>query len=106
ADTGERIWETHKATVGKSLRWGNAFLVEHEDRFILFNELGDLIIAKLSPKGYEEISRANILEPTNRLATPAGRRVIWSHPAFANRCVFARNDRELVCVSLDANGQD
>jgi hypothetical protein len=26
--------------------------------------------------------------------------VVWSHPAFADRCVFARNDAELVCVSL------
>ncbi len=102
ADTGQRVWATHKATTGKSVRWGNAFLVEHEGRFILFNEQGDLILARLSPKGYEEISRANILEPTNRLAGPAGRRVIWSHPAFANRCVFARSDREIVCVSLAA----
>jgi hypothetical protein len=28
--------------------------------------------------------------------------VVWSHPAFANRCVFARNDKEMVCVSLAA----
>ena len=101
-ETGERLWETYRATVGKSLRWGNAFLVEQGDRFILFNELGDLIIAKLTPKGYDEISRANILAPTNRMAAPPGRLVIWSHPAFANRSVYARNDRELVCVSLAA----
>jgi outer membrane protein assembly factor BamB len=104
-DTGKRLWETHRATVGKSLRWGNAFLVEQGDRFVLFNELGDLIIARLTPKGYDELSRANILTPTNTLAGPPGRRVIWSHPAFANRCVFARNDREIVCVSMDADSQ-
>jgi outer membrane protein assembly factor BamB len=98
--TGKRIWETYQATTGKSLRWGNAFLVEQGDRFILFNELGDLIIAKLSPKGYQEIDRANILVPTNAMAPPAGRRVIWSHPAFANRCVYARNDKEIICVSM------
>jgi hypothetical protein len=28
--------------------------------------------------------------------------VIWSHPAYANRSVYARNDRELVCVSMAA----
>ena len=95
--TGERIWATHQATGGKSVRWGCAFLVAQGDRFILFNELGDLILAHLTPKGYEEISRANILEPTN---TMAGRPVVWSHPAFANRCVYARNDKEIVCVSL------
>ena len=92
--TGKRIWATHKATTGKSTRWGNAFLIEQGDRFILFNEQGDLIIAKLTPKGYDEISRANILAPTT------GRPVVWSHPAFANRCVYVRNDKEIVCVSM------
>jgi WD40 repeat protein len=29
----------------------------------------------------------------------------WAHPAFANKCVFARNDRELVCASLAAGGE-
>jgi outer membrane protein assembly factor BamB len=98
--TGKRVWETYKATTGKSVRWGNAFLIEQGDRFILFNENGDLIIAKLTPKGYTEIDRANILTPTNTMARPVGRRVIWSHPAFANRCVYARNDKEIICVSM------
>jgi len=97
---GERIWDTHKPVTGESTRWGNAFMVQQADRVILFNEGGHLIIAKLSPKGYTEIDRASILAPTNTMAPPGGRRVIWSHPAFANRCVFARNDREIVCVSM------
>jgi hypothetical protein len=25
--------------------------------------------------------------------------VVWSHPAFADGCIFVRNDCELVCVS-------
>lgn len=103
ADTGERVWSTHAATTGKSVRWGNAYLVAQGDRFILFNEKGDLIIAKLSPKGYEEISRAHILEPTNTMARPpADRRVNWSHPAYANRSAYIRNDKELVCISMAA----
>lgn len=100
AKTGERKWSTVAATTGKELRWGNAFLVPQGDRFFLFNELGDLIIARLTPEKYDEIDRANILEPTNTLAPPPGRRVLWSHPAFANRCIYARNDRVIVCVSL------
>ena len=36
-------------------RWSNAFIIPHGDRYFLFNEQGDLIIAKLTPKGYEEI---------------------------------------------------
>lgn len=98
-ETGERIWETLKATTAneKETRWANAFLVKHEDRFFLANELGDLIIAKLTPEGYREISRAHLLDPTNE---DPGRPVVWSHPAFANRSVYARNDKEIICVSL------
>jgi outer membrane protein assembly factor BamB len=99
ADTGERVWETFEPVVKKSERWGTAFIVKHEDRFFLFNELGNLIIAKLSPAGYEEISRAHLLDPDN---TDARRNVVWSHPAFAHRSIFARNDREMVCYSLAA----
>ena len=29
-----------------------------------FNEAGDLIISRLSPEGFEEISRARLIEPT------------------------------------------
>jgi outer membrane protein assembly factor BamB len=97
ADTGEQLWETLDATGGKADRWANAFIIKNGDRFFLPNEKGDLIIAKLSPKGYEEISRAHLLEPTG---IANGRPVVWSHPAFANKCIYARNDKEIVCVSL------
>ncbi len=98
--TGQRIWSTYQPITGKSTRWGNVFIVPQDDRVFLFNELGDLIIAKLSPKGYQEISRAHVIDPTTPIIPPPGRRVVWSHPAFADRCMFARSDREIVCVSL------
>ena len=100
ADTGERIWETLQATTsGEPVRWANAFLVKNSDRFFLFNEKGDLIIARLAPKGYEEISRAHLLEPTGEAA---GRSVVWSHPAYANRHTYIRNDKEIICADLRA----
>ena len=98
-DNGERVWETMAATLGKKRgRFGTAFLVKNGDRYFLFNEAGYLIIARLSPKGYDEVSRAKLLEPKTGMS--GGRDVVWSHPAFAERCVFARNDKEIVCVSL------
>jgi hypothetical protein len=103
ADSGERVWETLKATGNETdpvERWGNAFLTPQGDRCFLFNEKGDLIIARLTPQGYDEISRAHIVEPSNRMA---GRPVVWSHPAFANRSAYVRNDKEIVCVSLAAD---
>jgi outer membrane protein assembly factor BamB len=98
-ESGERLWETFAATTGKETRWGNAFLIPQGDRYFLFNELGDLIIARLTPQGYQEISRTHLLAPTG---TAAGRHVVWSHPAFANRSIYVRNDEELVCTSLAA----
>ncbi len=97
--TGERLWETLAATTpdGKEMRWANAFLIRNGDRFFLANEKGDLIIARLTPDGYQEISRTHLLDPTN---TDPRREVVWSHPAFANRSVYARNDREIICASL------
>lgn len=97
AKTGERLWETREPT-GEG-RWWNAFLIPHEDRFFIHNEQGDLIIAKLSPTGYEEQSRARLVEPTRDVN---GRMTIWSHPAFAMKSVFARNDKEIVRVNLAA----
>jgi hypothetical protein len=99
ASTGERLWETLAVTTydNKPQRWGNVFFVKNGDRYFLPNEKGDLIIAKLSPEGYKEISRAHLLDPTN---PSPGRDVVWSHPAFANKHVYTRNDKELVCADL------
>jgi outer membrane protein assembly factor BamB len=97
ANDGRRLWEDKTAV--PTARWSTIHFVKNGDRYFLFNERGDLIIAKLSPKGYEEISRAHLLEPTlDQLRQRGG--VCWSHPAFANKHVFARNDKELVCVNL------
>ena len=100
ASNGTRLWETFDAT-GYG-RWWNAFLVRHNDRFFIHNEQGDLIIAKLTPQGYDEISRSKLIKPTR----PVQRRMtIWSHPAFAMKSVFARNDGELIRVNLAAEAK-
>ena len=98
-DTAERVWETFAPVTGKSTRWGTSFIIKNGPRFFLWNELGDLIIAKLSPSGYEEVSRAHLLDPTN---SDAGRLVVWCHPAFADKSMFVRNDKELIRVDLSA----
>lgn len=101
ADTGERLWETFAATGGKSDRWATTFIVKNGNRFFLPNEKGDLIIARLTPKGYDEISRAHLIDPANN---DPRRPVVWSHPAFANRSIYLRNDGEMRCYSLVASG--
>ena len=98
--TGNRLWSTFELTSGRrSAPWGNVFSVRNGDRYFHANDVGDLIIARMSPTGFEEISRAHLIEPTHNVA---GRKLVWSHPAFANRCIYLRNDREIRCFSLAA----
>jgi outer membrane protein assembly factor BamB len=100
ADTGKKVWESLTAVGGAKGDCATAFLVPQGNRYVIFNDQGDLILAELSPTGYKEIDRTNILQPVQ---AARGRHVVWSHPAFAHRCVFARNDKEIVCVSLAAD---
>ena len=58
------------------------------DRAIALNARGELILARLNPTGYHEQSRTKIVGKT------------WANPAYAGSRVYARDDHELVCVSL------
>ncbi len=98
AKTGKRLWQTYDLLGGEKSFCGTAFLVPQGDRFVVFNDRGELILAELSPRGHKVISRAKVLAPLEKFRD--GRMVVWSYPAFARRCVFARNDKEMVCVSL------
>lgn len=105
--TGERIWESDQIT--DIARWASVFIVRNGDRYFINNDRGELIIAQFSPKGYREIDRTRLIEPTSNSAfgrqggrpRPQDRIVNWSHPAYANRHIFARNDEEIICASLE-----
>jgi outer membrane protein assembly factor BamB len=102
AKTGERIWESQAATAERA-RWASAQIVQHGDRVFITNDRGELILARLTPTGYQEISRTQLLKPTT---DPRSRRklgaVNWTHPAYANKHIYVRNDEELIAVTLAA----
>lgn len=102
--SGKRFWETFAATQPEEKRFikhGTAFLTRlaDTDRYLLMSETGDLIIATLTADGYAEHGRFHVVEPT---AEAMGRKVVWSHPAYAHRTAFVRNDEELVAVDIAA----
>lgn len=105
-DNGDRIWQSRMPTLGSDertrARHGTAFLVRQGDTscFWIASETGDLILANLTSEGYEERGRKRLLEPTG---DAFGRPVWWSHPAFADKSIFARNDKEIVRVNLAAD---
>jgi outer membrane protein assembly factor BamB len=100
--TGKKLWDDDNQLTPKA-RNPHASIVwlNNSDRILALNAVGELVLAKLSPKGYEEQSRTKAL---------VGR--VWGHPAFAGRFMFAKTDggeawqkggpHELVCVELVA----
>jgi outer membrane protein assembly factor BamB len=99
AATGKQVWESAKVT---DLRNGASIhLTPNGDSVLLYTDRGQLIRARLTAEGYHEVSRVALLEPTFPFA---GRKVAWSPPAFANRRIFARSGKELICASLAAAG--
>jgi outer membrane protein assembly factor BamB len=107
ARNGERFWESRQLV--EPGRWASAHFVRQRDRYFINTDQGDLVIARFSRWGYEEIDRTHLIEPTTNSAwgrgagdpRPSDRIVNWSHPAYAHRRVYARNDREILCASLE-----
>ena len=87
--TGKKLWDDKNQMTPRG-RNPHASLVwlGDTDRAIILNEEGELILARLNPDGYQEQSRTKIIDFT------------WAHPAFAGNRIFARTDKELVCVAL------
>ena len=102
AATGKLLWKTD-ALLQEHAMYGTAFFVRHNDRYFINNDRGELVLAKLSPAGFEELGRTKLVEPTH----PYVRRrqlpnVLWSHAAYANRHIIIRNDQEIVRFSAAA----
>lgn len=94
---GDRLWETTEPVGKRPANSATAFIIRQGDRYFMFTENGDLVVADLTPEGYKETSRAHILAPTG---DAFGRPVVWCSPAFANQKMYVRNDKECVAVDL------
>lgn len=87
--TGRKLWDDDNRMTPKGRNpQATMVWINDADRAITLNSDGDLILLRLSPDGYSEQSRTNIIGRT------------WAHPAYAGNCVYARSDSELVCVCL------
>lgn len=95
--SGKRLWESTDV-VGYAKGSDTAFIVKNGDRFFFFTETGDLVIGKLDKTGFTEVDRAKGL--VEKTQTGFGRKVVWCQPAFADKKMFVRNDKELACFDL------
>jgi outer membrane protein assembly factor BamB len=100
AADGQVVWKTTDVLKEDAL-YSGIFMTSNGDRDFLLSDQGDLIIAHLTPKGYQEIDRTPLIKPIEYDARTE-RTVVWVQPAYANRCVFVRNQNEILCASLAA----
>lgn len=101
ADDGTRLWQTTVPTFGKDMKkapnHSSAFILKIDERYLLFSDNGDMISATITPEGYTETGRFKAIEPMGDIY---GRTVVWSYPAVADKKLFLRNNKELVCYDL------
>jgi outer membrane protein assembly factor BamB len=84
--TGKLMWEQPKLT--------RCSMIYANGHFIILNEWGRLMLARLTPKGCEIISAAQVLDP---------QRPSYIAPVLADGFLYVRNERQLLCFDLRAD---
>lgn len=84
AATGKKLW-TRKEKVGA---YHASLLRTGDNKLLLLEEAGSLVLIDPDPKEYRELARARICGKT------------WAHAALADGRLYVRDDKELVCVEL------
>ncbi len=85
ANTGAEKWKTRG--------FGEGTLMLADDHLIILGDRGKLGLVEATPKAYREIASAEVLSG-----------LCWTMPALANGRLYARNEKEMVC--LDMTGQN
>jgi outer membrane protein assembly factor BamB len=95
--TGREYWSTgsqdpiRTLTPSKSdagTRIGHATVLVADGKLFLFNDMGELILARAMKSRYEELGRVSVL----------GGEICWTQPTLNRRRLFVRNQSRGVCV--------
>lgn len=80
AETGKVAWQ--------QARFGKGNMIAAEGKLFISTMKGELVIARASPKAYEELGRAAVIGTTRQA------------PALANGLLYLRDDKEIVCLDV------
>jgi outer membrane protein assembly factor BamB len=83
AKSGKELWNRPK--VGK---YHASLLRTGDNKLLMLEENGDLVLLDPSPQEYRELARSKICGTT------------WAHAALANGRLFIRDGKELLCVQI------
>lgn len=81
--TGKELWSRGK--VGK---YHASLLRTGDNRLLLLDDGGNLVLLDPNPKEYRELARARVCGPT------------WAHPALSDGRLYVRDAKELICLQL------
>lgn len=79
--TGEQAW--------RERGFGHASMLHADDKFIIMDEDGDLVLARMSPTGMETLARAPIFETQS-----------WTVPTLVGTKLYARDRARIVALEL------
>jgi outer membrane protein assembly factor BamB len=83
--TGEPAW--------RARGFGHASLLRADGKFLIMDEDGDLVLARMSPEGIEELARASIFQTTS-----------WTVPTLVGTTLYARDRAEIKALDLAPRG--
>jgi outer membrane protein assembly factor BamB len=81
--TGKETWS--KPNIGT---YHASLIRTGDDKLLLLDDAGNLMLLEPSVKEYHELVRANVCGKT------------WAHPALAEGRLYVRDDKELICLEL------
>ncbi len=87
-DTGTTRWTTDRV--------GHASLIVADEKLILFNDTGELILARADPQQYVELARAKLFHDE----------ICWTPPALSHGKLFLRSPSKAICVGVGRSGVD
>jgi outer membrane protein assembly factor BamB len=81
--TGKVLWS--KPNVGE---YHASMLRTGDNKLLMLEEQGDLVLVDPNPKEYRELARAKVCDH------------VWAHAAVADGKLFLRDDKDLICIEL------
>ena len=86
---GRKVWtDGNRLTPRERNPQATMVWIGRTDHILALNAKGELVHARLTPAGYDEIDRVPLVGPT------------WAHPAYSGQAVFARDDQKIVKALL------
>ena len=80
----------HSTVVSEERLIGHATVIYADGKLILFNDLGELILATATSERFEELGRTSVLSGE----------ICWTQPALCRSRLFVRNQSRAACVYL------